>query len=253
MFNFSGPVPRRSPLIQRTSVRAIGRLGLRAPRNFGGGPGKRHARSFPTQTFCAQESVTPHSDLIAGDFPWTIAMLKQHLRSLSLAFLAVGAPVAQARREIRLTSICLLALTLSPAAGHSQVAVMNGAELVVKFANNFDLEGRTVRFHPLPSGAYEVRPAPLEFASDWGERLQLSRAASTNPASWRIALPFSFPFAGASWESIHINLNGSVSFSLNEAAAWPGRDPWSDGTMTSVGAAMAVRSLDEGVPELVAG
>ena len=53
--------------------------------------------------------------------------------------------------------------------------------------------------------------------------------------------PFAFPFAGRTWTHFHANTNGNVSFAAPETTHWQQRDPWADGTMRSVAAAVDSR------------
>ena len=57
-----------------------------------------------------------------------------------------------------------------------------------------------------------------------------------------VDLPFPFSFAGRTWRRVYANWTGNVSFQRPERQNWPDRDPWSNGTMRSVAAAIDSRS-----------
>ena len=67
-------------------------------------------------------------------------------------------------------------------------------------------------------------------------------ARSLRGESTGVSLPFGFPFAGRTWTRVHANTNGNVSFTAPETTHWEQRDPWSNGTMRSVAAAVDSRS-----------
>ena len=57
-----------------------------------------------------------------------------------------------------------------------------------------------------------------------------------------VSLPFPFPFADRVWTRVYVNRKGNISFQRPEKSNWPDRDPWSDGAMRSVAAAVDSRS-----------
>lgn len=155
------------------------------------------------------------------------------------------------------------------AAGNSGMTVLGNVTavdatgLVRRQANFFDLEGRTVTFTPDGAAGYSVQVGPLTWVEtdaatarsfDFRER-PAERPPSPfddrfNPR-WQqnnggenigIALPFAFPFAGRTWTRVHANTNGNLSFMVPETVNWQRRDPWPDGSMRSVAAAIDSRS-----------
>jgi hypothetical protein len=125
--------------------------------------------------------------------------------------------------------------------------------LLTRPANFFDLEGKTLRFTPAGE-AYELRLAPLEFQTELGTELgepdfpvrgpypPQGNAVQPVTRSWRVKLPFLFPFAGEAWSYVFVNSTGSFSFGRPETASNSERDAWADGTMRAVAAAIDVRT-----------
>ena len=143
-----------------------------------------------------------------------------------------------------------------------KVTAIPATGLVRRQASFFDLEGRTVTFTPAGAGAYSVHVGPLTWVeTDAATRrsFDLSEPADEPPSPFddrfrprfrwnsggedlRIAPSFAFPFAGRTWTHVHANTNGNVSFAAPETTHWQQRDPWADGTMRSVAAAVDSRS-----------
>ena len=147
------------------------------------------------------------------------------------------------------------------APGAGAVTAVPATGLIAKTANFFDLQGRTVTFTPDGEGQYAVETGSLTwvatgtatgrvvnfapvvdphhhshgFGHTWAE-------ASSTGKSTEVSLPFGFPFAGRVWTRVHVNRNGNVSFASPESTHWEQRDPWSNGTMRSVAAAVDSRS-----------
>ena len=120
------------------------------------------------------------------------------------------------------------------------VTALPAGRLIYKPANFFDLEGKTVTFTPNGDG-YAVAVDGLSWE-------QPGLAASTHQLLGAdhqfevVDLPFPFPFAGGTWNSVYANANGHISFQRPELENWPQRDPWADGTMRSLAAAIDSRS-----------
>ena len=121
-----------------------------------------------------------------------------------------------------------------------KVTALPAGDVVRRPARFFDLEGRTITFTPDGEGRYAVQAGSLT----WVET-----SAATGPVfdlwgrkSAAVDLPFGFPFAGRTWTRVHANTNGNVSFTAPETTHWEQRDPWSNGTMRSVAAAVDSRS-----------
>jgi hypothetical protein len=69
--------------------------------------------------------------------------------------------------------------------------------------NLFDLERRTLRFTPAKKGGYSVENLPLEWDSDFGQKMSDPKVALKN---------FSFPFSGKTWDSFTVGVTGSIRF-----------------------------------------
>ena len=155
-------------------------------------------------------------------------------------------------RRFVLCSVCSTALvTLAPWAMlsvqsdtigiHGSVTTVPAGRLLHKPANYFDLEGTTVTFTPNGAGEYAVTIGNL----DWHDPSSGAKTAS-RVQGWydylTIDLPFPFPFAGRTWTRVYANASGNISFQRSERMNWPQRDPWADGSMRSVAAAIDSRS-----------
>lgn len=123
------------------------------------------------------------------------------------------------------------------------ISVLPADGLIEKPANYFDLEGRMLRFTPASSNGYSLAVLPAVETAPRGTRLSIGNALGQyNNYGWSVPLGFSFPFAGATWSQLYVNLNGSLSFGQPEANWWALRDPWADGTMRSVACAIDSRA-----------
>ena len=144
-----------------------------------------------------------------------------------------------------------------------KVTALPVADVLLRPANFFDLEGKTLTFTPDDAGGYDVRIGPLTWvgtSAATGRSFDLRElpvepqrgfhhhasrpdsVAALSEAYTPIDLPFEFPFAGRGWTRVYANTNGNVSFAVPEAKHWEERDPWSSGTMRSVAAAVDSRS-----------
>ena len=108
-------------------------------------------------------------------------------------------------------------------------------------ANYFDLEGKTLTFHPDASGAYSVEVGRLLWDAP-GSGGAGTRSRELRDDGAVVNLPFPFPFADRVWNRVYVNRKGNISFQRPEKRNWPDRDPWADGAMRSVAAAVDSRS-----------
>ena len=122
---------------------------------------------------------------------------------------------------------------------HGTVTSIPAQGLIRKPANFFDLEETTVRFTPNGPSGYTVEVGTLT----WEDPLAAVTWRNEDGAS--VELPFAFPYAGRTWTRIYANVNGNISFAVPESSHWPHRDPWADGTMRSIAAAIDSRSASE--------
>ena len=132
------------------------------------------------------------------------------------------------RLALRALNLYLLATTQGL---HAVTPLPVGALLQHK-ANYFHLQHKRLRFIPRGPAAYLVRVAPYLGAIDPGA--PVGKPSDPRGYSWRTRLPFPFAFAGKNWNEVTINLNGSLTFGGPEAANYPERDSWPDGTMRSM-------------------
>jgi hypothetical protein len=116
----------------------------------------------------------------------------------------------------------------------------------------FDLQGKTIRFTPVGQGSYRVQTAAE------ADTLQCNQALENQSAQgpwyskgWSVAIPFAFPFGGKVWDHLYVNMDGNLSFDEPESVYWPDRDPWADGGMVSVAAAIDSRSA-AGLEKMIA-
>lgn len=123
------------------------------------------------------------------------------------------------------------------------------SSLVQHKANYFDLDGKRILFAPKGSG-YATHVDSNARALARGEPLDLTRAPegklvgmALRGYSWRVPLPFPFPFAGKKWDEVYINTQGSLTFGEPETKLYTERETWADGTMRSVAAALDVRAV----------
>ena len=132
-------------------------------------------------------------------------------------------------------------LYYTPADG--AVTTLPAGRLILKPANYFDLEGKTLTFSPNGTDGYVVAVS----GPTWEEPGR-SPAVATSHGSGEdhdlvaVDLPFPFSFAGRTWTRVYANANGHISFQRPEHENWSERDPWSDATMHSVAAAIDSRS-----------
>lgn len=146
---------------------------------------------------------------------------------------------------MRATRLGLIFLALQ-AGLQAQVFVLPATDLIEKPAKLLDLEGKTVRFSPVAgqAGSYRVETLPLAWESGGTELEEGAAARSLYAASWKQDLEFAFPYAGRTYRTAYINLNGTISFDAPESEQMPGRrDPWPDGTVRRTAGTLDARSL----------
>ena len=120
------------------------------------------------------------------------------------------------------------------------VTALPAGRLIYKPANFFDLEGKSVSFTRDGDG-YGVAVEDLNWEQP-GPAATTYHLLGTHRELATVDLPFSFPFAGGTWNRIYANANGHLSFQRPENENWPERAPWADGTMRSLAAAIDSRS-----------
>ena len=149
-------------------------------------------------------------------------------------------------RLVLIGVVCAIVL-ITPARGTAgddgmtvvgEVRVLPVGDIFLRPANFFDLEGKTVTFTPDGAGRYAVQTGELT----WVETSTATSRVLNLRRETEISLPFVFPFAGRTWTRVHANRNGNVSFAVPETTHWEYRNPWSNGTMRTVAAAVDSRS-----------
>jgi hypothetical protein len=113
---------------------------------------------------------------------------------------------------------------IGPTVAAVNVRTVSAGALVQKPGNYFDLENKTLRFTPADGGGYTLQALALQW-QEGGSAIE----------GTAVSLPFAFPFGEKTWEQVHVNPTGTISFGQSESAAW-GRHPgWADATMHSMG------------------
>lgn len=153
--------------------------------------------------------------------------------------------LAKASRHLWIGILCVLFFHARFAPARDFVVPVTISNLVFNPADLFDLQGRTVRFTPFADGSsYHVRTLGASRPISCNQTLEDQTAIGPwYSKAWSISLPFTFPFGGKSWTNIYINTDGNISFDQPESQYVTQRDPWADGGMCSVAAAIDSRSV----------
>ena len=120
------------------------------------------------------------------------------------------------------------------------VTIVPAGNLLFKRANRFDLDGKTVTFTPVGAD-YKVTVGGLS----WDTPGSSGKVLGYHGEHVTINLPFPFSFAGQTWTRMYANASGNISFHRSERDNWPERDPWADGTVREMAAAIDARSAAE--------
>lgn len=112
-----------------------------------------------------------------------------------------------------------LAATRSAAQDIGNIAILEDGDGVVERMNSFNLNGRTIAFQPVNQTAARYRFETREASYDAGA------AAAGTPLTGladddarEVALPFRFPFFGASYQSVYVNSDGNLTFGSGDTA-----------------------------------
>ena len=141
---------------------------------------------------------------------------------------------------------------------YGNIAVIENTDGVVTVPNSFDLNQRTVTFTPSSATAasYHLGSGASTFDSDAATNGALQSGLGDDD-SREIAIPFAFPFFGATYRSVFVNSDGNLTFgkgdaditdrSLGRMVAGPARIAplFTDLDPTSAGAPNGVRVLAE--------
>lgn len=131
------------------------------------------------------------------------------------------------------------------------VSVVAAEGLIRKPANLFDLEGRTLRFIPEEGASWKVETTGSVRLEACDTQLTAGPSHPFGAHGWRVELPFTFPFAGKSWNALWVNNNGNISFEKSEAEYIRMRNPWASSGMRSMAAAIDARSA-VGLEQMIA-
>ena len=182
-------------------------------------------RGRPTLDDAGTSRVCTSPETPLGHYEFTAY---KDTRSRDWIPISASLEVVPAREDIDLTAV-----TPIPAEG-----------LILKSANDFDLEGKTLTFTPNTAGGYAVAVGDLT----WEDPGRAPAGAMShvvdrwNDEQLAVDLPFPFSFAGRTWTRVYANWTGDISFQRSGRQNWRDRDPWSNGTMRSVAAAVDSRS-----------
>ena len=99
------------------------------------------------------------------------------------------------------------------------IAIIEDSDGVVETLNQFNLDGSTLTFTPLGRGrAIDTptrEPATIRGAADQGSPV----VALGDDDSRTFALPFAFPFYGATYTQVFLNSDGNLTFTAAESAS----------------------------------
>ncbi len=144
-------------------------------------PARRPEASCGTHRDTAREALSLHR---------ASARYRQQVKAMSAAAAAVPAP--------------------APSADIGDIAVVGDGEGVVSRLNPFNLNRKTLAFAPTRAGyRYQL--------SEWDPSVSPSGAGQMiegldDDDSHEVRLPFSFPFFGRSYASVHVNSDGNLTF-----------------------------------------
>jgi hypothetical protein len=118
----------------------------------------------------------------------------------------------------RASGIASSGVPVSQDVGNVAVVVDNGKIFVQpKPGNPFDLMTPTnIEWTRVDADTFSAAFAPASFDPTIGSALSLGDDDTTE-----VALPFSFPFLGASYNSVHVNSDGNVTFGVGDSASTP--------------------------------
>ncbi|HMC59563.1 MAG TPA: hypothetical protein VKJ01_10255, partial [Candidatus Solibacter sp.] len=100
------------------------------------------------------------------------------------------------------------------------IAIVEDADGVVERINQFNLDSNTVTFTPVAAAAAHYRYAVAAQGYDSSAAAQGSPlAALADDDSRLVALPFAFPFFGATYDRVFVNSDGNLTFTAGDNAS----------------------------------
>jgi uncharacterized protein (TIGR03437 family) len=100
------------------------------------------------------------------------------------------------------------------------IAIIEDAGGVVERLNQFNLDGNTLTFTPSAAGAGRYRYAVAALGYDADAAAQGTPLAALDDDDSRlVALPFAFPFFGASYSQVNVNSDGNLTFTAADSAS----------------------------------
>jgi uncharacterized protein (TIGR03437 family) len=100
------------------------------------------------------------------------------------------------------------------------IAIMEDADGVVERINQFNLDNNTVNFTPSAAGAAHYGYTVAAGGYDAGAAAQGSTLAALDDDDSRlVALPFGFPFFGATYNQAYVNSDGNLTFTAGDNAS----------------------------------
>jgi hypothetical protein len=94
-----------------------------------------------------------------------------------------------------------------------QIAVLQDEGDLALFRNPFDLQNAALRFAPV-DGGFSVTRLTAPLFAEAGNRLALG-----DDDTAEVALPFAFPFYGATYRAVHVNSDGNLTFGDADSAS----------------------------------
>ena len=96
------------------------------------------------------------------------------------------------------------------------IAILEDADGVVARQNDFNLDGKTLAFTPAAANAAQYQYVVSDGGYDAGAANGTPLAALDDDDSREAALPFAFPFFGATYDRVFINSDGNLTFTAGD-------------------------------------
>src|ERR1022692_1779525 len=127
---------------------------------------------------------------------------------------------AERARAARVGPLAAAPATASTNRDIGNVAIIENTDGVVETLNQFDLDNATLTFTPAAGGTPRYRYAVSGPGYDNGAADQGSPVVALgDDDSRQFALPFAFPFYGATYRQVFLNSDGNLTFTAAESAS----------------------------------